>query len=80
MATTVPGCPRAAAGLAWLHCEADQQLERHQSIYANGEWQRVGRLSATTFVNDRYKPGWSASLQYIGEWMFHLIKMMPAPG
>ena len=79
VATTAPGCPRVAAGLAWLHCEGDQRLERHQSLHANGERQRVGRLAATTFENDRYKPGWSASLRS-GGWMFHLIKMMPAPG
>jgi len=30
VATTAPGCPRVAAGLAWLHCEGDQRLERHQ--------------------------------------------------
>jgi hypothetical protein len=32
------------------------------NLHANGERQRVGGLNATTFVNDRYKPGWSASL------------------
>jgi hypothetical protein len=37
-------------------------------------------LAATTFVNDRYKPGWSASLQCSGGWMFHLIGVMLAPG
>ena len=38
----VPGRPRAAAGLAWLHCEGDHRLERHQSLHANGKRQRVG--------------------------------------
>jgi hypothetical protein len=50
------------------------------NLHANGERQRVGGLNATTFVNDRYKPGWSASRPMLRRVDVHLIRVMLAPG
>ena len=50
------------------------------SVPSRGCGSVSGVLVATTFVNDRYKPGWSASLQCSGGLMSHLIGVMLAPG
>jgi hypothetical protein len=73
----VPGRPRASPGCT-ARATTDWSAISPFTRIVSGSVSVV--LAATTVVNDRYKPGWSASLQCSGGWMFHLIGVMLAPG